>query len=320
MVDGSLRPEADPDPNVVVVAGLLLLALIGGLVWLLTRPDDPKPEEEPGLPPAPASLQAVANTSPTEVVLTWEPVADIDGYKITTINPDNGAKAAAVPVDDPDATTAAVTLPASTRMCFQIRSFRGDVESEFSPGGEDEVCDETEAETVPEEDLPPGVPAPEATVEPETEETGGGDPTAGGGGDDGSGDGSGDTGGPPQEFVTVWKVFSADVPEAPSEEQVRLASLGVQVKSLSTADYGLTGPTPSPSAGPSPTLTAAPAEAQIFLYLDGPTAGEAQTACATALSTLTAAGEVPPLDACVVTRRVATRPADEGAPEGSPTL
>jgi hypothetical protein len=247
--------------------------------------------------------------SPTEVILLWEAMEDIDGYKISSINPDTGARAAAIKVDDPDATTAAVTLPPSTRMCFQIKAVRGELESEFSPGSPDQVCDETEAETV-EESAPPGVPSPSVTVAPDMSQVGGGgEPTGGGGGGETADE-------PPLDFVTVMRTYSSDLETDARAEQERLADAGVPAKLLTTEEYGLAPPgAASPTGATSPSPAPTPTGETVWLvYVDGASAVEAQTACASAISALTAAGETPPSDACLITFQVVSRPSGEASP------
>jgi hypothetical protein len=206
-------------------------------------------------------------------------------------------------------------------MCFQIRAVRDDVESDFSPVDTTEVCDETEPETV-EPSAPPGVPAPDATVAPDMEEAeGGGEPT--GEGANGSGGGGDGDAAPPEQFITVLRVFTADTPAAETEQQ-RLAGLGVDVKLLDSTDYGLTVSSTAPSpttAPPSPSPTPS-GEAFFFLYLDGPSAAESETACNAAVASIEAAGEAPPSGACIRTFEVTSRPSGEPTPTGgaSPSL
>jgi hypothetical protein len=324
VVDGAFNQKPILTRWVVIAGGLLLLGLVALVVWLLMR-DDPAPDpEEAGVPAAPTGLRAVGNVSPSEVLLQWDPSEDVDGYAVSSVNPDlEGARGEALSVDDPEATTVAVALPPSTRMCFQIRAVRGDVESDFSPADPTEVCDETEPEDV-EPSAPPGVPTPEETVAPDMEQAeGGGAPTGEGptGGENGEGgENGGDADAPPQQFLTVLRSYSQDISDDAETEQQRLAALGVETKLLSTADYGLTAPgTPSPTGSPTPP----PAGEQfVYLYLDGPSPADSLAACSQAVDTLTSAGETPPLNACAVTWEVTSRPGGEPAPTaaGAPSL
>lgn len=293
VVDAAFNQKPILTRMVVVVAGLLLLALVAGLVWLLTRPDDPEPEEEVAPPDPPTGLRAVGNTSPTEVVLVWDAMEDVEGYKIFTVNPETEARTAPFAVEDPRANSAAITLPPSTRACFLIVSVRDGVDSEFSEG---EVCDETEAETV-EESAPPGAPSPSVTATPDMGTIGGGGETTGGGGT-----GGGETPGadePPLDFVAVLGSFSSDLEADALAQQATFTAAGVPAKVLSTAEYGVAPPGSSPSPS---------SETRFLVYVDAATPDEATAACESAWSTLEAAGQTAPTDACLVVLQVLTRP------------
>lgn len=323
VVDGGFNQKPILSRLVVAVAGLLLLALIGGLVWLLTREDAAPPEEEAGLPAAPTGLRAVGNISDSEVILEWEAVEGVSGYKVSSINPDTGARAAALEVADPDATTVAVTMPASTRLCFQIKSVRDDAESaDFAPASPDEVCDQTEPPAT-EEELPAGVTEPGATVSPPIDEVdGGGTPTTGPNGNGGNG---ADV---PLEFISVWKSFSSDLEADAAAERDLLVAAGLSAELLSRDVYEL-GPV-STTASPSPTPTGtttttpltptSPAAPRLLVYFDGETPAEAQAACETAVTVVSEEGGAPPADACFLSLQVTDRPTDEPTDQPNGTL
>jgi hypothetical protein len=257
-MDGAFNQKPILTRWVVVVAGLLLLALIAGLVYLLTREDPEGPEEQVPQPDQPTGLAAVA--APGLITLSWDRAAEVQNYKLLMTAPvtDEAEIDSAPMAGDPNRQESRIEVETAGRYCYQLVATREGAPD--SAPSEPPVC----VRAV----LPPG--APEGPAEPTIK------PVPADGGGDGSGDGDGSTDGgttdpsaPPQAFISLlyyYPVLGGDDQAGRAEAtRAELVELGVDAKVLLTDDWTITPPVPG--------------ESSYVVYVDGATAEEATSAC-----------------------------------------
>ena len=124
VVDGAFNQKPILTRWVVVAAGLVLLALIAGLVYLLTRDDEADPEEQAQQPDQPTGLAAV----PTEgiVTLSWDRVADVQDYKLLMTTPVTGESEidSAPAADDAARLESRIKVETEDTYCYQLVAVR----------------------------------------------------------------------------------------------------------------------------------------------------------------------------------------------------
>jgi hypothetical protein len=244
VVDGAFNQKPILSRLVVAVAGLVLLALVAGLVYLLTRDDPPGGEEQVQQPDPPTGFEADPSV-PGIVTLSWDLVADVEKYKLLMTAPvTDEAEIDSVVVGDRREST--IEVEAAAEFCYQLIAVR-----EPAPDSEasEEKCVQTELpesqESVPTEDasikpIPP-------TPSPTDEET----PTDG---ETVSAD--------PLRYIEVLQFFSEET--AAEAARAAVADLGFDAKVLLSSEWVLTPETRFPG---------------YVVYVDGETADEAKAAC-----------------------------------------
>ncbi|HSK34854.1 MAG TPA: hypothetical protein VK903_15340 [Propionicimonas sp.] len=260
VVDGAFNQKPILTKMVVTVAGLLLLALIGLILWLVLRDKDEPKDESNAVLSVPTGLDATP--SPGVVKLTWDAAQGVDSYEVLQTKPDSQAKEVTALFDPDDPATYLVRLKVETadEYCYQLRALRGD--GARSAVSQPEVCVTT---SLPKGSQPSPSPAPMATlspkagespVEPSTGPSTSAPPTS-------PPDGSQD----PQPFISVLKFYNGDATTAPQLAVRDLAALqaaGVQAKLLHSDEW---------------TLAPALATPGWLLYVDAATAEELAGDC-----------------------------------------
>ena len=252
MVDGAFNQKPILTRMVVAVAGLLALALIAGIVYLLTRPDEADPAEQAQQPDQPSGLQAAA--VPGIVTLTWDRVAGVQAYELVMTAPvtDESEIASAPVADDDSKLESKIKVETEDTYCYQLIAVR---EGAADSAPSDEAC----VDTV----LPPEAtegPTESPTIVPLPPEPTDGGATSGGA--------SPSPAAGPLPFISVLEFYpvgaSADPAAQAAADQAALADLGFPAKVLLSDDVTLTPPLAQPS---------------YVLYVDGNTADEATAAC-----------------------------------------
>jgi hypothetical protein len=158
-VDGAFQQRAILGRGATAIAVAAALALgVGAFVALRGGGDDDSAGPVTVAPERVNDLQ-VAGTTQSEVNLKWTPLRNVDSYEILQVDPQTSntpnpnAIAALPPVDGELAGTKVADLDAGTEYCFQIRTKRGDAESQLSAP----VCGMTA--------VVPGTPTPAAPSE-----------------------------------------------------------------------------------------------------------------------------------------------------------
>jgi hypothetical protein len=162
VLDGALAQRAIIGRGSVAVAGLLALAVAGGLAFALKSPAKPTTFESEGPPPAPQLTGVVPNPDGS-LKVTWGLVDQIEGYKLLTVQ--DGQTTANPPIPKEQNTYTVRGLTPATKYCFQLLAVRGKLDSPPSAS----VC----ATTV--------TPAPSASPSASTGGAAGGGPSATGG-------------------------------------------------------------------------------------------------------------------------------------------
>lgn len=252
VVDGAFNQKPILTRMVVAVAALLALALIAGIVYLLTRSEEAGPAEQAQQPDQPTGLRATA--APGVVSLTWDRVAGVQSYKLKMTAPvtDESEIASAPSTDDDSRLESKVEVETEDTYCYQLIALR---EGAADSAPSDEACVDTllPPEATEEPTGPPTIaPLPVEPTEPTDGGTTPGDPSA-----------SAD----PLPFISVLKFYPVDDLDAAARaaaDQAALADLGFQTKVMLSEDFTLTPPLDEPS---------------YLLYVDGDTADEAALAC-----------------------------------------
>ena len=139
----------------IIVALLLVAAIIGAIVWALTRPS----EEEIGLsqgPPKTPTLSVVPGDA-TSVKLLWQPQPNIQTYNIIRLDA-QGNNEGVTPVDGQLEAQTIGELQPLTQYCFQLQAIRADQKSPLS----EKQC----ATTTAAPDQRPPSPSPSAEISP----------------------------------------------------------------------------------------------------------------------------------------------------------
>jgi hypothetical protein len=255
VVDGAFNQKPILTRMVVAAAGLVALALIAGVVYLLTREGDPGPEESVAQPDQPTGLLAAA--TPGIVTLTWDRVAGVEDYKLRMTAPtDDEQPIFSAPADgDPARMESKIKVETEDDYCYRLVAVR---EGAADSAASEEAC----VTTV----LPPTAPAG-PTESPSIVPV---SPPPGDGATDGGTDG-GTTASPsadPLPAISVLQFFlvGASTDPAGDAEAARqaLADQGFEAKVMSSDDWTLTPPLAAPS---------------FLLYVDGATAADAKAAC-----------------------------------------
>jgi len=113
----------------IIVALLLVAAIIGAIVWALTRPS----EEEIGLsqgPPKTPTLSVVPGDA-TSVKLLWQAQPNIQTYNIIRLDA-QGNNEGVTPVDGQLEAQTIGELQPLTQYCFQLQAIRADQKSPLS--------------------------------------------------------------------------------------------------------------------------------------------------------------------------------------------
>jgi hypothetical protein len=255
VVDGAFNQKPIVTRMVVAVAGLALLALIAGLVYLVTRDDAGGDEERPQQPDQPTGLAAA--TTPGIVTLSWDRVADVQDYKLLMTAPVTGESeiATAPAADDPGRLESRVKVETEDNYCYQVVAVREGAPD--SAPSKQECVQTVLPATAPEgpTESPTIVPLPPEP--PDDGETDGGPTTGGGGGQE-----------DPLPFVSPLQFYpisaSADPAADAEADRAALEEQGFSSKVLSSEEWVLTPPLAEPS---------------YILYVDGANADEATTAC-----------------------------------------
>ena len=130
-VDGALNQKPILSRGAVMVAAIALLAVAGGVVYALTRPQPAQASfQELGPPPQPKAVK-VAVASPESVSIQWEPVPDVEGYKIVQELADGAQTDAGVASATENAKNVGKLAP-GTNVCFKVRAERGKTPGPFS--------------------------------------------------------------------------------------------------------------------------------------------------------------------------------------------
>jgi hypothetical protein len=254
VVDGAFNQKPILTRAVVAVAGLALMAALAGAAYLLTRPDDPGPEEQAQQADQPTGFAAAA--TPGIVTLAWDQVAGVQDYKLKMTAPVDGeSEIFSSPVaGDPTRLESKIKVETEDHYCYRLIAVQ---EGAADSAPSEEACvDVTLPPTAPEG------PTESPTIVPITPS-----PT------DGGSTGASTTPSPslpgePLPFVSVLKFYvvqgtTAD-PTAAEADRAALAGLGLQAGVLFSEDYTLTPPLAVPS---------------FVLYVDGTTAEQAKAAC-----------------------------------------
>ena len=125
VVDGAFTQKPILTRMVVLVAGLLLLALVGLILWLFLKPDKKASDEGEAVVSAPVGLQA-AQLSPGTVLLTWAAAQGVDSYRVLQTQPEFVPKEVTALFDPDDPTRYLVRLKVETadEYCYQLQALR----------------------------------------------------------------------------------------------------------------------------------------------------------------------------------------------------
>jgi hypothetical protein len=138
VVDGAFNQKPILSAGLVTLLGLVLVAIIGLSVWLVTRPRDGGPGLGAAGPPPKPVIIAVEPTGPDAVRVLWEPIDGLEKYEL--LKNEDGQTVEQV-VAEPDLTALPVKgLVPRTTYCYQLVAVRGGVKSVKS----DEKCGRTD--------------------------------------------------------------------------------------------------------------------------------------------------------------------------------
>jgi len=300
VVDGAFNQKPILTRAVVTLAGVLLLAGIGGVAWAMNR-EKPVAAEAVTNPDAPTGVVVEETTSPDTVVVSWKETEDVDSYKLYPTDREAERRGTPLEIDGGATSAEAGNLLPDSEVCFVLVAIRGDKPSPYS----EPACGRTEpAGTV--ESTPSALPTPEATVTPDmgsvTETPSPTAPTTGTSSPTDQPTEAADA--PPLPFISVLDIRSPDRETDARAVLEQLSAAGVQAKLLPPDLYGL-----RVISGATPTDPPAPQMVSLWLvYVDAPTAAEATAVCRTAAATAQAEGVTLSLDACLTNYEVVTRP------------
>lgn len=271
VVDGAFNQKPILTRMVVAIAGLLLLALIALIVWLVTKGGDPKPPPKgAAVISAPAGLAATA-PSDGVVLLTWNAASDVDSYELFQTRPLSKQKKITALVDPKDPAKYLVRLKVETaeQYCYQLRALRDDGPRSTLSEPEQCVATTLEPSATPSPSAGPAViselpkeqgevPIPDAIIPSESASPSPSPPTPV----------TTEPSEDPQRFISVLNVYIGFGPEDPPETAVahraQLLASSVPAKLLNTAAWTLTEPL-SPNGW--------------VLYVDAPEAGALTGVC-----------------------------------------
>jgi hypothetical protein len=282
MVDGAFTQKPILSRGVVGVSALAALALVAGVAFAWQKsPQEQAAEGVTGVPLTPVMAAAVG-TSPSEIMLSWEPVPDITGYALRVILPGSGKAVLTAELDAALGAHVVADLKANTAYCFRLVAQRGDVKSPPS----EQQCAKTKS----------------ASSTPTTSPSGAGTDTGGPGGTPttpaptptSSGPGSPTTGGPPAvtfaageriAMVYIRPLASPGAEQQATQLRDALAQRGVPAGLLASGDYPLMRP--------------ALPQSSMVVYV-GPFGSDAQAAA----ECQKAKDDKPPIEDCLVARPV----------------
>jgi hypothetical protein len=247
VVDGAFNQKPILTRMVVAIAGLLLLALIALIVWLIKNNGD-SPEEGGSTKVVDAPTGVKAAALPGIVLLTWDADPSVGKYEILQSKPGSQDKEVTALYDPQNPNTYLVRLKVETaeEYCYQLRALRAD-------GGRSKESTPVACVTTV---LPPeATPSPSAAPITEAGPKGGEvpvptpspsvSPTV-----DASTAVPTESTGPPLRFISVLKVYRgfsrSEVPATTAADQAQLVAGGVTAKVLHTSAWTITEPLAEP--------------------------------------------------------------------------
>jgi len=255
VVDGAFNQKPILTRMVVAVAGLVLVAAIAGVAYLLTRPEKAGPEEQAEQPDQPTGLALVS--APGVVTLSWDRVAGVEAFKLKMTSPVDGeSEVFSSPApDDPARVQSKIKVETADEYCYQVIAVR---EGAADSAPSEQQCVTT---TLPAE-APPG-PTESPTIVPIAPP-----PSDGESGGSSSPTSPPPTSADPLPSIAVLQLYlvggGLDDPAAQAEaDRAILADLGITAKVLFSQDWVFT----------------TPLQPSYLLYVDGATPADAKTAC-----------------------------------------
>ncbi len=134
-VDGALNQKPIISRGAVTLAVLALLAVAGGVAWIVTRPPPAQATFQELGPPDPPRGVKVEPAGSGAVRVAWAPVPNVEKYTVVQVQPDGSqSNSSDAPASD-NAKTIGELAPAAS-VCFKVRAQRGDLPGPFS----DQAC------------------------------------------------------------------------------------------------------------------------------------------------------------------------------------
>jgi hypothetical protein len=160
----------------VTVAVLALLAVAGGVAWIVTRPPPAQATFQELGPPDPPRGVKVEPMDSGSVRVAWAPVPNVEKYTVVQVLPDGSQlNSSDAPASDNAKTIGGLTPAAS--VCFKVRAQRGDLPGPFSEQACGKVADAQSTASATPTGAPSSAPPSGQTGAPTgaaTQSTGGG--------------------------------------------------------------------------------------------------------------------------------------------------
>jgi hypothetical protein len=160
VLNGAFQQRPIVSGAAVLMSLLLLAGLVAGAVFTLTGPADAAPSayRDVAKPPEPRGVRAEA-ADPTTIVVTWDPIQDVDEYRVTAKDPAEPATIGETPVKAPVNRHVQSGLAPGKEYCFEVTA----VDDTLSGDPSERVC-----VTTP---LPEPSPTPTPTPSPSPSST-----------------------------------------------------------------------------------------------------------------------------------------------------
>jgi len=242
IVTGTFNQKPILTRMVVVVAGLLLLAGIGGIAYAATRPS---PKSGGGVGPAPDTPTGfVAKARPDKVLLLWDHDASVDSYTLSQLDPATDVRPvnATVVPDDPSRMELKLAVATADRYCYQLVARRKHaapslptalrcVHTKLSPKAKASPTPTTSPSIVP---IPPGHGAGSSGQGASSSGHGQSSPS--------QGQSSSVQSAPPQPFIAVLKFYFGSTQSESDGDLRQLKAAGVDARILVASQWSFDPP------------------------------------------------------------------------------